>query len=137
MRISDWSSDVCSSDLGGASADRSGRGEPDRLLSSWSSSYQAVLDASYEIDLWGANRASVAAARARTASSRFDRDTVALTLAADVATAWRQSAALGDQIRPADATLPAAGGIPARVEAHATSGAAGQRVAARDVPRGG
>src|SRR3546814_19119960 len=84
MRISDWSSDVCSSDLGGASADRSGRGEPDRLLSSWSSSYQAALDASYEIDLWGANRASVAAARARAASSRFDRDTVALTLAAAV-----------------------------------------------------
>src|SRR3546814_11182850 len=132
MRISDWSSDVCSSDLGGASADRSGRGEPDRLLSSWSSSYQAALDASYEIDLWGANRASVAAARARAASSRFDRDTVALTLAADVATAWLQYASFGDPLRAAAATLQAARRIRAVVESRARLGALAPLVLAHE-----
>jgi multidrug efflux pump subunit AcrB len=39
---------------------------------------QAVLDASYAVDFWGKNRASVASARAAATASRYDRDTIEL-----------------------------------------------------------
>lgn len=108
---------------GGVSASRSGRSDGDRFLSSWGSSYEAALDASYEVDFWGRNRASVDAARARAASSRFDRDTIALTLAGDVATTWLQYAALGDQIATARGTLETARRILEVVEARGRLGA--------------
>ncbi|MFN4089159.1 MAG: efflux transporter outer membrane subunit [Alphaproteobacteria bacterium] len=105
------------------SAARSGRGTSDSLLASWGSSYQAAFDASYEIDLWGANRAAVGAARARVAASVYDRDAAALTLAADVATTWLQYAALGDQIRTSRATLDIARSILEVVETRFRLGA--------------
>ncbi|MBI5162359.1 MAG: efflux transporter outer membrane subunit [Magnetospirillum sp.] len=70
-----------------------------------SRSYQVSLSASYEIDFWGKTRAGIAAAESSLAASRFDRDTVALTLAADVATAWFRTLALTDRVAVARSNL--------------------------------
>jgi multidrug efflux system outer membrane protein len=50
--------------------------------------YQATLNVSYEIDLWGRLRASSKAARADLLATQAARDTVRITLASDVAKAY-------------------------------------------------
>src|SRR3546814_5427694 len=76
MRISDWSSDVCSSDLsyreaggalypsveGSSSATRSRNGS-DHGGSDVSGHFQTGFDATWELDLFGANRRRLEAAR--------------------------------------------------------------------------
>lgn len=109
--------------IGSASRSGGGGGGSGSFLSSWGNNFQLALDASYEVDLWGVNRTAVAAARARVAASRFDRDAVALTLAADTADAWLQYAALGDQIRTSRNTLEIARRILEVVEARGRFGA--------------
>ena len=52
--------------------------------------YSAALNASYEVDFWGRNRAAVAAARATLRATRFDRETLALSIDASVASTWLQ-----------------------------------------------
>lgn len=47
--------------------------------------HQALLQASYEIDFWGKNRAAAASGAALVRASAFDVDTVAMTLSASVA----------------------------------------------------
>ncbi|HET6518344.1 MAG TPA: efflux transporter outer membrane subunit, partial [Geminicoccaceae bacterium] len=64
-------------------------------------SYQIGLDASYEVDFWGRNRAAAASAGAGVEASRFDRETVALSLTADVATTWFQYLSLTDRLASA------------------------------------
>jgi len=44
--------------------------------------------ASYEVDFWGRNRARARAARSRAEAARFDRDTLAMTLTASVASSY-------------------------------------------------
>jgi NodT family efflux transporter outer membrane factor (OMF) lipoprotein len=68
-------------------------------------SFQGSLTASYEVDFWGKTRAAIQSAEAALAASRFDRDTVALTLTAGVATSWLQALALGDRIEVARRNL--------------------------------
>src|SRR5262245_28324467 len=51
-------------------------------------SYQAALNASYELDFWGKNRAISEAAQENAISTRFDRDTVAVSTVVSVATAY-------------------------------------------------
>jgi outer membrane protein, multidrug efflux system len=63
------------------------------------------LTASYELDFWGKNRALRAAARAAAAASRYDRQTVALTVISSVATTYFQALALRDRIRVAQRNL--------------------------------
>ncbi|OAN53682.1 hypothetical protein A6A04_13840 [Paramagnetospirillum marisnigri] len=46
--------------------------------------YQASIEVSYEIDLWGKNRSAMSAALATAQSSVFERETVVVTLVADV-----------------------------------------------------
>ena len=48
--------------------------------------YTTTLTASYELDFWGKNAAGLDSAEAAAQASRFDRQTVALTLQASVAT---------------------------------------------------
>ena len=48
--------------------------------------FSPVLTASYELDFWGKNRAARDAARALAVASRYDRETVALTVISSVAT---------------------------------------------------
>ena len=50
----------------------------------------AALSASYELDLWGRNAAGVRAAESSLRASRYDLETVRLTLVAGVATAYFQ-----------------------------------------------
>src|SRR3546814_5575928 len=62
MRISDWSSDVCSSDLG--------------------------ANVSYEVDLFGRVSRSVEAARGDTAAAEANADAVRVIVAADTTQAY-------------------------------------------------
>src|SRR3546814_11272219 len=66
MRISDWSSDVCSSDLNGS------------------------LDASWELDLFGGARRGLEASQARLQAAQASWDEARVTLAAEVADAYVQ-----------------------------------------------
>ena len=50
--------------------------------------YQAGLDASYELDFWGRNRATVRSAQASAASARFAEEVVALGVVSDVANTY-------------------------------------------------
>lgn len=66
-------------------------GSTTSLLSSGSTTrntYQATLNASYELDLFGKNRSSLEAARQSAFASRFDKATVALGVDASVATTY-------------------------------------------------
>jgi multidrug efflux system outer membrane protein len=60
--------------------------------------FNPELTASYELDFWGKNRASRAAARATALASRFDQQTVALTVISSVATTYFQALELRDRI---------------------------------------
>jgi NodT family efflux transporter outer membrane factor (OMF) lipoprotein len=68
----------------------------------------AVLNASYEFDFWGKNASTVAAAKALAQASRFDRDTVALTIQSSVATTYFQILALRDRIAVQQSNIDAA-----------------------------
>lgn len=60
--------------------------------------YEIGLVGSYELDLWGKNRDSQEAALANAQSSIYARDTVAITLVSDVATAYFAYLAADDRI---------------------------------------
>lgn len=80
--------------------------------------------ASYELDFWGRNRALRDAAVASVHASEFDRDTVALTVSADVASAWLQTVALRERLGIAQQNLASAERILAVVESQAQAGSA-------------
>lgn len=75
---------------------------------SYDSSDQALLSVGYELDLWGANTAAAAAARAQLDASGYSRDSVALVLQADVASNYFQILALRDRLVIARSNLDAA-----------------------------
>lgn len=77
----------------------------DGSVSDQSDRYQAGLSASYQLDLFGEIRSSAASASQRLQSSRYDRQTVALTLYADVAAAYFQVLFVRDRLRLAKARL--------------------------------
>jgi outer membrane protein, multidrug efflux system len=60
--------------------------------------FNPVLTASYELDFWGKNRAARDAARALAVASRYDRQTVALTVVSSVATTYLQALELRERI---------------------------------------
>jgi multidrug efflux system outer membrane protein len=63
------------------------------------------LSASYELDFWGKNRARRDAARAAAAASRYDQQTIALTVISSVATTYFQTLELRDRIQVAQQNL--------------------------------
>lgn len=67
--------------------------------------FSANLQGSYALDLFGANKAAAQAAAQRLASSRHDRETVALTLVSSVATTYFQIVSLRDRRRYAEQNL--------------------------------
>jgi NodT family efflux transporter outer membrane factor (OMF) lipoprotein len=67
--------------------------------------FSPELSASYELDFWGKNRALRDAARAAAAASRYDRQTVALTVISSVATTYFQALELRDRIDVAQQNL--------------------------------
>jgi len=70
--------------------------------------FAAGLNASYELDFWGENRAIRSAALAAADASRYDRETVELTVMSDVADAYFSVLALRDRLRIARANLASA-----------------------------
>jgi NodT family efflux transporter outer membrane factor (OMF) lipoprotein len=84
----------------------------------------AMLSASYEVDLWGKNRATSNAARLQAGASRAERDTVALTLLGGVAGEYFQVLALRERLSIARANRDAAQKILAAVQARYDAGVA-------------
>jgi NodT family efflux transporter outer membrane factor (OMF) lipoprotein len=70
--------------------------------------WSAMLSASYEIDFWGKNRASLRSAVLLANASKAERDTVALTTLAAVANGYFQVLALHERVEIARASLDAA-----------------------------
>ena len=79
--------------------------------SSVRSIYNLGFNASYEIDFWGKNRATLAAAAETAIASRFDRDVVTLTALASVGNAYFQVMGAQDRLRIARDNLAAASRI--------------------------
>jgi outer membrane protein, multidrug efflux system len=67
--------------------------------------FNPELSASYELDFWGKNRAMRDAARAAALASRYDQQTVALTVVSSVATTYFQALELRDRIQVAQQNL--------------------------------
>ncbi len=68
-------------------------------------SVSASLSASYQFDFWGQKRDALQAAEETANASRFDREVVALTAMAAVATAYFQVLAAQDRIRIANSNI--------------------------------
>jgi NodT family efflux transporter outer membrane factor (OMF) lipoprotein len=67
--------------------------------------FNSELSVSYELDFWGKNRALRDASRAVATASRFDQQTVALTVVSSVATTYFQALELRDRIQVAQQNL--------------------------------
>ena len=67
--------------------------------------YRAVLNVSYEVDVWGRLRATSAAARADLLASEAGRETVRIALTADVARAYFALRALDAQVAATERAL--------------------------------
>lgn len=84
----------------------------------------AQLVVSYELDLWGRNRAALQSAAVTALASRYDRDTVALTVTSDTAITYIQIVELQDRLAIARDNLASAQQVLDVVEAQAEAGAA-------------
>jgi NodT family efflux transporter outer membrane factor (OMF) lipoprotein len=82
------------------------------------------LTASYELDLWGKNRAGVRAAESSAAAAGFDRDTAQVTLVSGVATSYFDVLALRTRLAIARDNLATAQKVLDLVSARARNGAA-------------
>jgi NodT family efflux transporter outer membrane factor (OMF) lipoprotein len=110
-----------------------GRGETRPPGGSWSgdNSSSAALSASYELDLWGKNASGVRSAESSLRASRFDHETVRLTLIAGVASGYFQVVSLRERLVIAQENLAIAERVFKVVDARARYGA----VSALDVAR--
>jgi NodT family efflux transporter outer membrane factor (OMF) lipoprotein len=70
--------------------------------------FGAVFNASYELDFWGKNRATLLAAEQNAIATRFDRETVALTAMAAVANGYFLVLAAQDRLRYARENIDSA-----------------------------
>ena len=68
-------------------------------------SYSLGLNAAYQIDFWGKNRAAQQSAVASAVFSRWDQEVVALTVVTNVATTWFTALAYADRIAIAERNL--------------------------------
>ena len=84
----------------------------------------ATFSASYEIDLWGGNAASLRAAEFTLRASRFDAETVRLTLVAGVANGYFQLLSLRGRLAIARENLEIAERVFKVVDARVRNGAA-------------
>lgn len=106
---------------GGLSAQRASRAT---ATGGQASLYGASLVATYEVDFWGRNRAAHEAASAAWQASRFARDTVRLTVTAQVAHGWLQAVALRERQHIAQQNLATVERFLALVESRVRAGAA-------------
>jgi len=89
-----------------------------------SDSSSASLSASYEVDLWGKNSSGVRSAEAALRASRFDGETVRLTLIAGVANAYFQLLSLRGRLAIARENLDIAERVFKVVDSRVRNGAA-------------
>jgi multidrug efflux system outer membrane protein len=91
----------------GADGNASHSVSPERTVSGFGGSstsrsvsdqFSAELSVSYELDLWGRNRLALQSAQASALASRYDRDTVALTVTASTATTYMQILEFQDRL---------------------------------------
>src|SRR5882757_831284 len=90
------------------------------------SQYSVGLTASYIVDFWGKNRATLAASEESATVSRYNREVVALTTMATVANTYFQVLAAQDQIRVTRRNLAAADRILALIKSQFAGGTASQ-----------
>lgn len=91
-----------------------------------SSQFNLGLSASYMLDFWGKNRATLYAAEKNALASRFNHEVVALSTVVSVANTYFQILAAQDQIRVARQNLAAANRISGLVQKQFTAGTASQ-----------
>ncbi|MHC2144886.1 efflux transporter outer membrane subunit [Pseudomonas sp. 210_17 TE3656] len=89
-----------------------------------STSFNTRLSASYEIDFWGGKAAARDSALFDLDASRYDRQTVELTLLSGVANSYLQSLALAEQVRIAQLNLANAEDVLRLVQTRYDSGSA-------------
>ncbi|MNZ47434.1 Outer membrane protein OprM precursor [compost metagenome] len=89
-----------------------------------STSFNTRLSASYEIDFWGGKAAARDSALFALDASRYDRQTVELTLLSGVANSYLQSLALAEQVRIAQLNLANAEDVLRLVQTRYDSGSA-------------
>lgn len=89
-----------------------------------SDSFDVGFVASWELDVWGGNRAFLAATEASGVAVRRDRDALALTTASTVAETYFQVLSLRDRLRLGRANLDNARRVLALVEVRVANGAA-------------
>jgi NodT family efflux transporter outer membrane factor (OMF) lipoprotein len=110
-------------DLGVGSSTRTTNNDRGSVTTKASS---AVLSASYEVDLWGRNRAGVRSAQASLEATAYDRDTARLTLISGVASGYFQVLSLRSRLTVARENLTIAERVRDLVSARARNGAASQ-----------
>src|SRR5205085_6545020 len=86
--------------------------------------YRAALNASYEIDFWGKNRALSQAAEESAVSARFNKEVVVLSTIVSVATAYLNVLVSQDRLRIARQNLAAATRILTLIQQRAQQGTA-------------
>lgn len=84
----------------------------------------AGLNASYELDFWGRNRAAVESARATLAATRYDRAALALSIDANVANTWFQWLEVRERLELTQRSLDNAQRVLDLIEARQRFGAA-------------
>jgi len=84
----------------------------------------AALSASYEVDLWGKNASGLRSAEAALRASRYDQETVRLTLVAGVAESYFQVLSLRGRLATARENLVVAERVFAVVDSRVRNGAA-------------
>lgn len=89
-----------------------------------SRSYSVGLQASYDLDLFGRNRALLQAAKASAIATRFDQETVALAVESSVASTYFQVLAAQDRLRVAERNLHSAEQILGAYRARLAAGTA-------------
>jgi len=96
----------------------SGGGRSERV------SYSAALNASYELDFWGKNRATSEAAQEVAIATRFDRDVVTLSTVVSVATAYFLVLSSQDRLRIARQNVDSANRVLTLIKQRAEVGTA-------------
>jgi outer membrane protein, multidrug efflux system len=86
--------------------------------------FTSVLNASYEIDFWGKNRAASRAGQETAIANRFNKEVVVLSTIVSVATAYFQVLASQDELRVAHQNLEASDRILTLIKQRSSAGTA-------------
>ncbi|HEY0106448.1 MAG TPA: efflux transporter outer membrane subunit [Rhizomicrobium sp.] len=103
-------------------AQRSGNNTKTVFGGNTSNTFGIGAQASYEVDLWGLNRDQLHAAEESELAARYAKQTVALTITADVANTYMDVLALRERVTIAKANIDAAKRILTITEAKVTNG---------------